>query len=120
MDMSYDFVPTIGGSGRGERHPHDLVGNMFRIKSPDSVRIGHCFMAGRLKVDDLWLCTEHSGDCFQTYIFVKEYDNCLIGQPVLNFGSYGIGGSEAVTLPDGAFDTLRSGGRVEWGRKETE
>ena len=118
LPMDYVFVPTIGG--RGQRHPHGLVGNLFRIKTPESVRVGYCFMAGRLKPNDLWLCTAHSGDCFQTYIYVEECANYLIGKPVLNFGSYGIGDAELVEIPDGAFNVLQSGGHVEWGRKKDE
>ena len=116
--MNYDFVPTIGN--RGERHPHGLVGNLFRIKSPGSVCVGNCFMNGRIRKNDLWLCTAHSGDCFQTYIYVKEYANCLIGKPALNFGSYGIGDAELVEIPVGAFNVLQSGGSVEWGQKNDE
>jgi hypothetical protein len=114
-----DIVPTIGG--RCQRHPHGLVGNLFRIKTPESVRVGNCFMSGRLKQGDLWLCTNHSGDCFQTYIYVEEYANCLIGNPALNFGSYGIGDSESVDLASGEFEILKGGGRVKrtWPKKET-
>jgi len=112
-----DLVPTIGG--RFLRHPHGMVGNLFRVQSPKSVRVGNCFMAGRLKVNDLWLCTKHSGDCFQEYIFVEEYANCLIGKPTLSFGSYGIGDSEHVALNPGEFEILMSGGRVDraWPKK---
>lgn len=108
----HDFVQT-SPCGRGQHHPHGIVGNLWRIVSPETVRVGNCFMAGRLKKDDLWLATAHSGDCFQTYIFIKEYANCLIGNPALNFGSYGIGDSIQVELQPGEFEILKSGGRVE-------
>ena len=106
-----DFVPTCGG--RGQRHPHNLVGNMFRINDPESVRVGDCFLAGRLKKGDLFLCTNHSGDCFQNYIYIREYANCLVSEPKWSFGSYGIGDSEIVKLNPGEFDILKDGGRVE-------
>ena len=107
----HDFVPTCGG--RGEHHPHGLVGTLWRIQSPETVRVGDCFMKGRLKKDDLWLGIAHTGDCFQDYIFIEEYSNCLIGQPKYRFGSYGIGDSVAVPLNDGEFEILKSGGRIE-------
>ena len=106
-----DLVPTIGG--RFQRHPHGLFGNMWRIKDPDSVRIGNCFMKGRLKEGDLWLCISHSGDCFQDYMFVEEYGNGYKGRPEWTFGSYGIGDSESVELKEGECEKLKSGGFVE-------
>lgn len=108
----HDFVQT-SPCGRGQHHPHGLVGNLWKIRTPGSVRVGNCFMAGRLKQGDLWLCIAHSGDCFQTYMFVEEYANCLIGRPDLTFGSYGIGDSEQVEMMDGEFEILKNGGRVE-------
>lgn len=110
--MSYDFVQT-SPCGHGQRHPHGLVGKLWRINNPDSVRVGDCFLKGRLKKGDLFLCIAHSGDCFQHYIYVEEYSNCLIGNPKWRFGSYGIGDSDPVDLENGAFDILRGGGRIE-------
>ena len=107
-----DFVQT-SPCGRGQCHPHGLIGRLWRIKDPKSVCVGNCFMSGRLKTGDLWLGIAHSGDCFQTYMFVEEYANCLIGRPELTFGSYGIGDSTPVQLTSGEFETLESGGRVE-------
>lgn len=106
-----DFVPTIGG--RGEHHPHNRVGNLYRIKKPETVRVGHCFLRGRLKEGDLFLCTNHSGDCFQDYMYVEEYSNVLVGNKTWRFGSYGIGDSEKVELKEGEFDILKNGGRVK-------
>lgn len=77
------------------------------------MRVGICFLAGRLKEGDLFLCTNHSGDCFQNYMYVEEYANCLIGNRNYTFGSYGIGDSEIVKLNEGEFDILKSGGRVK-------
>lgn len=108
----HDFVQT-SPCGRGQHHLHGLVGILWRVCNPDSVRVGCCFMNGRLKTNDLWLGIEHSGDCFQTYMFVEEYANCLIGNPKLTFGSYGIGDSVKVELKPGEFEILKSGGRVE-------
>ena len=109
----HDFVPTIGG--RGQHHLHGLVGNIWRIKDPKSVRIGNCFLAGRLKKGDLFLCVRHSGDCFQDYIYVEEYANCLISKPECRFGSYGIGDAERIDINEEEFDKLKNGGRVEKG-----
>ncbi len=72
-------------------------------------------MDGRLKKDDLWLGIAHSGDCFQTYMFIEEYANCLIGRPELTFGSYGMGDAEKIELVDGEFETLKQGKRIERG-----
>lgn len=108
----HDFVQT-SPCGRGQHHPHGMVGNLWRIKDPDSVRVGHCFLAGRLKKGDLFLCVAHSGDCFQSYIYVQEYANCLISKPEWSFGSYGIGDAETVDMASGEFEALKDGGRVE-------
>ena len=110
----HDFVQT-SPCGAGQHHPHGIVGNLWRIKDPKTVRVGSCFLAGRLKAKDLFLCVGHSGDCFQNYIFVEEYANCLIGKPGWEFGSYGIGDSERVELQNGEFDILKNGGRIERG-----
>ena len=107
----HDFVPTIGG--RGQHHPHGLVGNVWRIKDPKSVGVGDCFLDGRLKKGDLFICTGHSGDCFQDYMYIEEYANCLIGKPEWNFGSYGIGDAEKVNITTEEFGILKNGGRVE-------
>jgi hypothetical protein len=99
------------------------VGNLFRIKDPDSVRIGNYFMKGRLKSRDLVLCVEHSGDCFQNYIFIAEYANSLRGKPEYSFGSYGIGDSEKVDdyqLDDIARATLIEGKHPVWIEEEKE
>jgi len=106
-----DFVPTIGG--RGQHHPRNLVGNLYRIRDPKTVSVGNCFLNGRLKEGDLFICTNHSGDCFQDYMYVHEYGNCLVGEPRWTFGSYGIGNSEIVELKEGKFGILATGGRVE-------
>lgn len=111
----HDFVQT-SPCGAGQHHPHGLVGNLWRIKTPQTVQVGHCFLAGRLKAGDLFLCVRHSGDCFQDYIFIEEYSNALIGKPKWEFGSYGIGDAEYIELQDGEFDILKIGGRIERNR----
>ena len=94
MMDGYDFVPTIGG--RGQRHHHGLVGALWLINDPDSVHIGQCFLKGRLKKGDLFVCSDHSGDCFQDYFYVKQYSIQLEGHPEWTFGSYGIGNSSKI------------------------
>lgn len=108
----HDFVQT-SPCGRGQHHPHGLVGKLWRICDPESVRVGNCFLDGRLKKGDLFLGVQHSGDCFQTYMFVEDCANCMIGKPEWSFGSYGIGNAEQVDLPEEAFELLKAGGRVE-------
>jgi len=103
----YDFVPTIGN--RGGRHPHGMVGVLWQINNPDSVYVGDCFLKGRLKKGDLFLCTGHTGDCFQDYMFVKEYGNGLKAFPEWTFGSYGIGDSTKFKLFEGELELLKNG-----------
>lgn len=115
----HDFVQT-SPCGAGQRHPHGLVGGLWKIKTPESVKTGHCFMRDRLKEGDLWLGIAHTGDCFQTYMYVEDYANCFVGRPKWTFGSYGIGDSEEVDLPEGGPDLLKAGERVlkeEWHKK---
>ena len=87
--------------------------DIWRIKNPETVRIGGCFLAGRLKKGDLFLCVCHSGDCFQDYIYIEEYDNCLIGKPEWKFGSYGIGDAEKIEITNVDFLKLKDGGRID-------
>ena len=107
----HDFVPTIGD--RGQHHPHGLVGNIWQIKNPKSVDIGNCFLAGRLKKNDLFLCTGHSGDCFQDYIYIEIYDNRLVSKPEWNFGSYGIGNAKKIEITNTEFLILKNGGHIK-------
>lgn len=106
-DEGVDLIPTVGG--RFQKHPRGLVGNLWRIKTPDTVHIGHCFMEGRLQAGDLVLCTQHSGDGFQDYVFVKEYANGLKLLPAYEFGSYGIGDAEKTELNAQEFFELTTG-----------
>jgi hypothetical protein len=108
----HDFIQT-SPCGRGQHHPHGLVGRLWRVKNPNTVRIGDCFLKGRLKTGDLFLCIEHSGDCFQDYIYVKEFGNGIQCQAKWNFGSYGIGDADPIDLPRGVFEKLREGKFVE-------
>ncbi len=104
----HDFVQT-SPCGRGQHHLHGYVEKLFRISDPRTVRIGDCFLKGRIKKGDLFLCTKHSGDCFQDYIFVEEYGNGFRGKPEWRFGSYGIGDSEVVEITEREFQLLKIG-----------
>ena len=108
------IVPTIGG--RFQRHPSGLVGYFFRVNNPDTIRVGHCFMNGRLKPGDLMLCTAHSGDCFQNYILIEEFVNGCLGLPQYKFGSYGVGDSDKVTFPvtESQIEELKAGKFVKF------
>ncbi len=108
----HDFVQT-SPCGRGQHHPHGLVGRLWRINDPRTVRVGNCFLEGRLKKGDLFLCVKHSGDCFQDYIYVEEYANGLRGRPQWAFGSYGIGDAEPTDIPADEFVVLKTGGTVK-------
>ena len=74
-----------------ERHTEGLVGKLWKINDPTTVRIGDCFLKGRLKTGDLFLCIKHSGDCFQTYVYIESHYNCWKPKMEYSFGSYGIG-----------------------------
>jgi hypothetical protein len=79
-----------------ERHPEGIVGKLWRIVTPATVHIGHCFLRGRLLKGDVFLCLEHAGDCFQNYVYVEESVNRWV-LTEHRFGSYGIG--DAVEVP---------------------
>jgi hypothetical protein len=107
--QAYQIVPTIGG--RVQRHPVGIVGGLFRVDEPETIRVGNCWMAGRLLQHDLILCLRHAGDCFQIYILVKEYDNALEGIVGSRWGAYGYGNSERIgTLTDEELRLLGEGG----------
>lgn len=86
---THTFHPQPGGGV--QRHAKGVVGKLFRIQDPKTVRVGNCWMAGRLLAGDLILCVRHSGDCFETYVLVKEFENGLEGIPGSEWGAYGHG-----------------------------
>lgn len=108
-DEGADVVPSLGG--RFENHPRGYVGRLFRVNNPNTIRVGHCFMRGRIKHGDLVLCVAHTGDWFQDYIFVAEYENGWKGLPNYRFGSYGIGDAERLDLilKDSQIELLKEG-----------
>ena len=89
-----------------QRHPGGYVGHLFMVKTPDTVRVGHCLMAGRLMEGDLILCLRHSGDCFQTYLMVQRSSNALTNYDNVRFGSYGVG--DSVDLGDLGGDAMKA------------
>ncbi len=98
-----------------QHHPDGLVGNLWQISDPASVNIGHCFLRGRLLKGDLFLCTAHSGDYFQTYVYVvKEWRQYRL-VPEQTFGAYGIGDSLDVNLAPEKVMELLSEGRTRHG-----
>jgi len=105
---AHKFVQT-SPCGRGQVHLDGYVGCLFRIDNPDSIQVGDCFLKGRLKKGDLFLCTAHSGDCFQEYTFVREYSNGMELCKNYSFGSYGIGDSVKFTLTRKEFHLLLFG-----------
>ena len=92
-----------------QRHTEGLVGKLWRINDPTTIRIGDCFLNGRIRKGDLFLCTEHAGDCFQNYVYIKEYDNCLKPEFDYSFGSYGIGDATELGSIGNLVDTLMKG-----------
>jgi hypothetical protein len=77
---------TMGWRGR------TAIGTLVRITSDeDCRRVGSNWMRGRLKVDDVLLCVQHTGDCFYDYILVSVAGNGLQGVPGVRFGAYELG-----------------------------
>jgi len=104
----HTFVQT-SPCGRGEHRIDGLVGKLWRITDPKTVRIGDCFLEGRLKKGDLFLCIKHSGDCFQNYMYIKEYMNAYEPYKQWTFGSYGIGDSTTVEITKEQLALLKIG-----------
>jgi len=91
------------------------IGQTYRLTERDLTKVGHSWMEGRLKVDDLVVCSTHSGDCFYDYILVKEYANGLRGIPESKFGAYAFGNEDSVELTAREFHLLMAGEFVERG-----
>lgn len=64
------------------------IGSAYLIKRQDVDRVGNCWMKGRLRVGDVVLCKQHSGDCFYDYILLEIFGNGVRGLGQVNFGSY--------------------------------
>lgn len=113
-NKGFDFVQT-SPCGRGQHHPRGLVGKIWRIKNPKTINMGNCFLSGRLKEGDLFLCIEHAGDYCQNYIYIRKRTNLYHSEflesfPNWVFGSYGIGDAENtdIELSENDFETLKS------------
>lgn len=68
------------------------IGGIYRIRPEDHQRVGHCWMKGRLKDDDLCLCVEHSGDSFYTYMLMEFIGNGFKAIVNSEFGAYQFSG----------------------------
>lgn len=64
------------------------IGGVYRVSPEDHVQVGHCWMRGRLKDDDLCLCVAHSGDGFYTYMLMEFIANGYRAIPNSEFGAY--------------------------------
>lgn len=91
----------------------NCVGQLYRLTEQDLPRIGHGWMEGRLRVDDLALCSRHSGDFFFDYILVQKYVNGLRGIPESVFGSYALGNEDPLQLTARQFHLLMAGEFIE-------
>lgn len=69
-----------------------LVGALYRVATKgDLMRVGNSWMKGRVRIGDLLLCVEHTGDGFFDYMLVNEYEYGLKAIPESRFGAYALG-----------------------------
>ena len=72
----------------GEWRTGNEIGVIYEMIKEDLPRVGHSWMEGRLRIGDLALCIEHSGDCFYDYILIDKISNGMTGIPESEFGAY--------------------------------
>ncbi len=86
------------------------IGQLYQFKDEhDLKRMGSCWMAGRVRIGDVALCLQHSGDCFHTYILMERYANGLKGIPGARFGACTFGEQLMPRLSERAFHLLAAG-----------
>lgn len=67
-------------------------GNLILVTSEeDCQRVGNCWMKGRLRVGDVIMVIEHSGDCFYDFCLVEVYSNSIKALTGTQFGAYSLG-----------------------------
>lgn len=96
-----------------QRHPNGYVGNLFKVNNPYTIRVGNSFFEGRIRKGDMILCVGHSGDCFQTYMFIEDRGNGIKAHRHYKFGSYGAGDSTRIEIEPETFQALIIGEFVD-------
>lgn len=67
-------------------------GSLVRLTTEaDLRRVGNCWLQGRLRVGDVLMCVEHTGDHFYDYIPVQIGGNFVNGLPEHRLGAYVLG-----------------------------
>ncbi len=56
---------------------NDVGAVYFMENLLDLNRVGNCWIDGRLKLGDVVLCTQHTGDCFYDYVLLQTFTNGL-------------------------------------------
>jgi hypothetical protein len=94
-------------------------GTLLVLNDPNDLeRIGHCWMEGRLKLGDVVLCFDHSGDCFNDYILIEVFHNGIRGIPESKFGAYTLGTETKWQPSNKEYHLLLAGENVLNGIKE--
>ena len=93
--------------------PGNTIGALYRVRDDsENSRVGHCWMAGRLRKGDLLLCIEHSGDCFNNYVLCELHTNAIRALHGSKFGAYVFGDPLVEELTAREFHLLMAGESV--------
>lgn len=91
------------------------IGALYRLKKGDLTRVGHNWMAGRLKVGDVVMCLQQSGDCFYEYILIEMSATRVKGITKSKFGSYTFGTQIGVKVLEGRdFHLVAAGEQIQY------
>lgn len=99
------------------------AGQVFTVTAADNGRIGHCWMAGRLRDGDLVMAVQHSGDGFWDYVLLDRGFLMSRGagrstaqgtQAILNsrFGAYVLGERTNIVVGMTEFNQLMEGQKL--------
>ena len=76
----------------GIQRGNETIGSLVRIMGVgDQERVGHCWMAGRLRVGEVVQVLQHAGDYFYNYALVRVYGDSIQLEPGVRFGAYSLG-----------------------------
>lgn len=67
------------------------IKKMYILNEHDLSRIGNCWMEGRLLINDIILCVDHTGDCFNNYVLIYPFMNGIKAILESKFGAYQLG-----------------------------
>jgi hypothetical protein len=91
-------------------------GQLRLLHAADNLRVGHCWMAGRLLDGDIAMALEHAGDCFWRYVLLgREYTRNVAKQrvykiePASKFSAYTLGVPSAIQPTEREMHLLAAG-----------